>query len=108
MDVGVRRDAEAPQTGCRRVARNCAAARDEHGPIDVLVNNAGYGQEGVLEESSLDDLQRLEEVLLGGGAGHGYSTRPSAASMIWSHVCADWPGIGTLPPSASHAVTRPR
>jgi NAD(P)-dependent dehydrogenase (short-subunit alcohol dehydrogenase family) len=28
------------------------------GPIDVLVNNAGYGHEGVLEESSLDDLQR--------------------------------------------------
>lgn len=28
------------------------------GPIDVLVNNAGYGHEGVLEESSADDLQR--------------------------------------------------
>lgn len=28
------------------------------GPIDVLVNNAGYGHEGVLEESSIDDLQR--------------------------------------------------
>jgi NAD(P)-dependent dehydrogenase (short-subunit alcohol dehydrogenase family) len=28
------------------------------GPIDVLVNNAGYGQEGVLEESSIDDLER--------------------------------------------------
>jgi NAD(P)-dependent dehydrogenase (short-subunit alcohol dehydrogenase family) len=28
------------------------------GPIDVLVNNAGYGHEGVLEESSLEDLQR--------------------------------------------------
>jgi NAD(P)-dependent dehydrogenase (short-subunit alcohol dehydrogenase family) len=28
------------------------------GPIDVLVNNAGYGHEGVLEESSVDDLQR--------------------------------------------------
>ncbi|MCQ8278343.1 oxidoreductase [Acetobacteraceae bacterium KSS8] len=28
------------------------------GPIDVLVNNAGYGHEGVLEESSLDDLQK--------------------------------------------------
>lgn len=36
------------------VARAEAAA----GPIDVLVNNAGYGHEGVLEESSLDDLQR--------------------------------------------------
>jgi NAD(P)-dependent dehydrogenase (short-subunit alcohol dehydrogenase family) len=28
------------------------------GPIDVLVNNAGYGHEGVLEESSMDDLRR--------------------------------------------------
>jgi NAD(P)-dependent dehydrogenase (short-subunit alcohol dehydrogenase family) len=28
------------------------------GPVDVLVNNAGYGHEGALEESSIDDLQR--------------------------------------------------
>ena len=28
------------------------------GPIDVLVNNASYGHEGVLEESSAEDLQR--------------------------------------------------
>jgi NAD(P)-dependent dehydrogenase (short-subunit alcohol dehydrogenase family) len=28
------------------------------GPIDVLVNNAGYGHEGALEESSMGDLQR--------------------------------------------------
>lgn len=37
------------------------AVRDverEIGPIDVLVNNAGYGHEGVLEESSMDDLRR--------------------------------------------------
>ncbi|MBW8814063.1 MAG: SDR family NAD(P)-dependent oxidoreductase [Caulobacterales bacterium] len=36
------------------VARAEAAA----GPVDVLVNNAGYGHEGALEESSMDDLQR--------------------------------------------------
>jgi len=34
------------------------AAEREAGPVDVLVNNAGYGHEGVLEESSVDDLQR--------------------------------------------------
>ncbi|WP_088343519.1 MULTISPECIES: oxidoreductase [Rhodomicrobium] len=27
------------------------------GPIDVLVNNAGYGHEGILEESSLEELR---------------------------------------------------
>ncbi|MDE1570595.1 oxidoreductase [Aquabacter sediminis] len=35
-----------------------AEAERRAGPIDVLVNNAGYGHEGVLEESSMDDLQR--------------------------------------------------
>ncbi|GLS43141.1 oxidoreductase [Methylobacterium brachythecii] len=35
-----------------------ARVEAEVGPIDVLVNNAGYGHEGVLEESSMDDLQR--------------------------------------------------
>ncbi len=33
-------------------------AEREAGPVDVLVNNAGYGHEGMLEESSLDDLER--------------------------------------------------
>jgi NAD(P)-dependent dehydrogenase (short-subunit alcohol dehydrogenase family) len=33
-------------------------AERQAGPVDVLVNNAGYGHEGALEESSMDDLQR--------------------------------------------------
>ncbi|RXF67931.1 oxidoreductase [Hansschlegelia zhihuaiae] len=32
------------------------------GPIDVLVNNAGYGHEGVMEESSIEDLRRQFDV----------------------------------------------
>jgi len=32
------------------------------GPIDVLVNNAGFGHEGVLEESSIEDLRRQFDV----------------------------------------------
>jgi NAD(P)-dependent dehydrogenase (short-subunit alcohol dehydrogenase family) len=35
-----------------------ADAERQAGPAEVLVNNAGYGHEGVLEESSIDDLQR--------------------------------------------------
>lgn len=33
-------------------------AQQDVGPVDVLVNNAGYGHEGALEESSMDDLER--------------------------------------------------
>jgi NAD(P)-dependent dehydrogenase (short-subunit alcohol dehydrogenase family) len=32
------------------------------GPIDVLVNNAGYGHEGTVEESPLEDLRKQFEV----------------------------------------------
>ena len=35
-----------------------ADAERQAGVIDVLVNNAGYGHEGALEESAIDDLQR--------------------------------------------------
>lgn len=35
-----------------------AKAEAMAGPVDVLVNNAGYGHEGVLEESSIADLER--------------------------------------------------
>lgn len=34
----------------------------EIAPIDVLVNNAGYGHEGTFEESSLEDLRRQFDV----------------------------------------------
>ena len=33
-----------------------------HGPVDVLVNNAGYGHEGIVEESPLDDMRRQFDV----------------------------------------------
>jgi NAD(P)-dependent dehydrogenase (short-subunit alcohol dehydrogenase family) len=35
-----------------------SGAERKVGPVDVLVNNAGYGHEGVMEESPLEDMQR--------------------------------------------------
>ncbi|HHL4080629.1 oxidoreductase [Burkholderia sola] len=32
------------------------------GPVDVLVNNAGYGHEGIVEESPLDEMRRQFDV----------------------------------------------
>lgn len=39
-----------------------AKIEQEIGPIDVLINNAGYGYEGTLEESPLKDMQRQFDV----------------------------------------------
>lgn len=39
-----------------------ADAESRIGPVDVLVNNAGYGHEGIFEESPLDDMRRQFEV----------------------------------------------
>lgn len=37
-------------------------AEAHFGPVDVLVNNAGYGHEGIFEESPLDEMRRQFEV----------------------------------------------
>lgn len=37
-------------------------AEEEHGPVDVLINNAGYGHEGVIEESPIEEMRRQFEV----------------------------------------------
>lgn len=32
------------------------------GPVDILINNAGYGHEGIIEESSMDELRKQFDV----------------------------------------------
>jgi NAD(P)-dependent dehydrogenase (short-subunit alcohol dehydrogenase family) len=49
-------------TETERVSPVVAEIEKNIGPIDVLVNNAGYGHEGILEESSMDDLRRQFDV----------------------------------------------
>jgi NAD(P)-dependent dehydrogenase (short-subunit alcohol dehydrogenase family) len=49
-------------TDTKAIAPAVAGIENRIGAINVLVNNAGYGHEGILEESSIDDLRRQFEV----------------------------------------------
>jgi NAD(P)-dependent dehydrogenase (short-subunit alcohol dehydrogenase family) len=45
-----------------RIPEVIEKAEEEHGSVDVLINNAGYGHEGVLEESSIEEMRRQFDV----------------------------------------------
>ncbi|MBT2373055.1 oxidoreductase [Pseudomonas fluorescens] len=49
-------------TDFARIDSVVAAVEATHGPVDVLVNNAGYGHEGIFEESPLEEMRRQFDV----------------------------------------------
>ncbi len=49
-------------TDSKKVFSTIAEVEKEIGPIDVLINNAGYGQEGTIEESTMQHLRDQFEV----------------------------------------------
>lgn len=49
-------------TDFTRIPAVVQQAEDDHGPVDVLINNAGYGHEGVLEESPIEEMRRQFDV----------------------------------------------
>lgn len=53
-------------TDFARIDGVVAATEAAHGPVDVLVNNAGYGHEGIFEESPLEEMRRQFDVNLFG------------------------------------------
>lgn len=56
------------------------------GPIDVLVNNAGYGHEGILEESSLAEMRRQFEVNVFGAVAVTKAVLPHMRSRRRGHI----------------------
>lgn len=56
------------------------------GPVDVLVNNAGYGHEGVMEESLLSEMRRQFDVNVFGSAAMMKAVLPYMRSRRRGHV----------------------
>jgi len=59
---------------------------DDWGPIDVLVNNAGYGHEGILEESPLAELIRQFEVNVFGAVAMMKAVLPAMRQRRRGHI----------------------
>lgn len=56
------------------------------GPIDVLVNNAGYGHEGILEESPLAELRRQFDVNVFGAVATIKAVLPGMRQRRRGHI----------------------
>lgn len=56
------------------------------GPIDVLVNNAGYGHEGTLEESPLEDMRRQFDVNVFGAVAMIKAVLPGMRERRRGHI----------------------
>ncbi|TFY87723.1 oxidoreductase [Pseudomonas nabeulensis] len=56
------------------------------GPIDVLVNNAGYGHEGIMEESPLTEMRRQFDVNVFGAVAVTKAVLPYMRSRRRGHI----------------------
>jgi NAD(P)-dependent dehydrogenase (short-subunit alcohol dehydrogenase family) len=71
----------------------------EVGPIDVLVVNAGYGQEGTLEESTMDELRAQFEVNVFGAVATIKAVLPAMRERRAGHIVGitSMGGLMTIP-----------
>jgi NAD(P)-dependent dehydrogenase (short-subunit alcohol dehydrogenase family) len=86
-------------TDTARIAPAVAEIEQRVGAIDVLVNNAGYGHEGILEESSIDDLRRQFDVNVFGAVAMIQAVLPSMRKRRTGHILniTSMGGLITLP-----------
>nr|WP_137677178.1 acetoacetyl-CoA reductase [Parerythrobacter lutipelagi] len=75
-DVG---DHQACLDGCERVEA-------EHGPIDIVINNAGITRDGTLHKMSFDDWNDVMRVNLGGCFNMAKATFPGMRERSWGRI----------------------
>jgi NAD(P)-dependent dehydrogenase (short-subunit alcohol dehydrogenase family) len=86
-------------TDTAAIAPAVAAIENDFGAIDVLINNAGYGHEGILEESPLDDIRRQFEVNVFGAVAMMQAVLPAMRRRRSGHIIniTSMGGLMTLP-----------
>jgi len=75
-DVG---DHEACLNGCEEVAAR-------HGPIDIVINNAGITRDGVLHRMTFDDWNDVMRINLGGCFNMAKATSPGMRERGWGRI----------------------
>jgi NAD(P)-dependent dehydrogenase (short-subunit alcohol dehydrogenase family) len=85
-----------------------AQAQAEVGPVDVLVNNAGYGHEGIMEESPLEAMRRQFDVNVFGAVAMMKAFLPSFRSRRRGHIIniTSMGGFITMPGIAYYAGSK--
>ncbi len=95
-------------TDFEAIDREVASVLDRFGRIDVLVNNAGYGHEGVLEESPLDAMRRQFEVNVFGAVAMTRAVLPGMRERRSGHIInmSSMAGYAPLPGIAYYAGSK--
>ena len=75
-DVG---DHEATMAGCASVAA-------DHGPVDIVVNNAGITRDGTLHKMSFEDWNDVMRINLGGCFNMAKATFPGMRERGWGRI----------------------
>jgi NAD(P)-dependent dehydrogenase (short-subunit alcohol dehydrogenase family) len=91
-----------------RIDEVVARIQREHGPIDVLVNSAGYGHEGVLEESTLEEMRHQLDVNLFGAVAMMKAVLPSMRERRRGHIMniTSMAGLVGLPGIAFYTASK--
>jgi NAD(P)-dependent dehydrogenase (short-subunit alcohol dehydrogenase family) len=86
-------------TDFARIDAAVAGVTERTGPVDVLVNNAGYGHEGTLEESSLEELLHQFNVNVFGAVAMIKAVLPSMRMRRAGHIInmTSMAGLTTFP-----------